>query len=908
MIKYLKNFGASTGITLSVPLIESLLFSNIVTISNTASSVDTTSGALIVFGGVGVGENLNVVGNIESDGNIKALNGEFDGNLTVLGYTTSNYVNVPGIITATTGNFEFLYGNSLNITGETITNSLEVINNANFNSISAVESTVGTASVINLTASQSISAAELSSVDLYVDNLYSNLNSQINFGNLENIRITGGTQNQVLGTDGNGNLTWMPGTGAISVGTGLRRDGDIISLSGTGFLSGVFNQVTIDQFGRVVAGTNFINNLEEVTSRGATTSTPIRINSSENSVDTNTGALIVAGGAGFGGTVHSQELVVNSNAIVNGMLTVDGQINTNSTVNFNATTVPMQILSGALSIDPTIGAIEFDGNSLYLTTNTGRQIIQLKNSQLAVSITFVAKAVAARNINILNATQYTAVGEDNWDDVILKLKDVVLLTSQTNSVENGLYIWNSENTALTRHPEFNPIFQGTIIFVSEGILYGGSFYKVVTLDPITVGSTLLTINEQFNADSIAISKLPKDTSSGLVVRSKYGSIALRQLQSTSGWVTITNPSGATDNIIISTSTVPVSSGGTGRTSLTGWMKGIGGSIQSTPTIPLADIAGAGTIASQNANAVSIVGGTINNVTIGNVTPASSYFTDVTVLAPALYSVYFDGTGDYLGLNGVPDNVVDWINVSPSTIEFWVNANSLHTGTILSHMTNPTQSSREYWKIIYRNDGVIRISYYGTDGNTRNQFTPSSTPIMPGSWNHIAIVRTETELGPSLVLYVNGIKVHTRSAESNMFYNSNGNLYIGNGLDNSKFNGYISNLRIVRGTAVYTSNFTPAGPLTAIPGTVLLTCQDEQFVDNSVNAFNIQSYDNIESSTLNPFTTGTDSSNLILTNYLTGRFRVKGDSSLNGALQVAGTIYEEGYAVLNENDIIDGGTY
>ena len=52
------------------------------------------------------------------------------------------------------------------------------------------------------------------------------------------------------------------------------------------------------------------------------------------------------------------------------------------------------------------------------------------------------------------------------------------------------------------------------------------------------------------------------------------------------------------------------------------------------------------------------------------------------------------------------------------------------------------------------------------------------------------------------------------------------LYIGtqNGTAR-RFGGYISNLRLVKGTAVYSGNFTPpTSPLTAVTNTKLLCCQ------------------------------------------------------------------------------------
>jgi hypothetical protein len=83
----------------------------------------------------------------------------------------------------------------------------------------------------------------------------------------------------------------------------------------------------------------------------------------------------------------------------------------------------------------------------------------------------------------------------------------------------------------------------------------------------------------------------------------------------------------------------VSSGGTGASSLTGYVKGSGTSVMTaSATIPNTDVTGLGTMSTQNASAVAITGGTIagvtitggsiNNTPIGAGTASSGVFTSV----------------------------------------------------------------------------------------------------------------------------------------------------------------------------------------------------------------------------------------------------------------------------------------
>ena len=139
-------------------------------------------------------------------------------------------------------------------------------------------------------------------------------------------------------------------------------------------------------------------------------------------------------------------------------------------------------------------------------------------------------------------------------------------------------------------------------------------------------------------------------------------------------------------------------------------------------------------------------------------------------------------------------------------------------------------------------GRILICYSNSSGNIRvrsNQvdFLVSTAPLVLNTWSHVAFVRN----GSACALYFNGVNVTPGGSVTNSGNWSDGNCYIGRLNDGAAgyFSGYISNMRIVKGTAVYTSAFTPqTTPLTNITNTSILTCQSNRFVDNSSNAFAI----------------------------------------------------------------------
>lgn len=90
-------------------------------------------------------------------------------------------------------------------------------------------------------------------------------------------------------------------------------------------------------------------------------------------------------------------------------------------------------------------------------------------------------------------------------------------------------------------------------------------------------------------------------------------------------------------------TLVVANGGTGASSLTGYVKGNGTSaMTASATIPNTDITGLGTISTQSASSVAITGGAIDGTTIGGTTPAAGTFTSVAMTSGTITTAPVSG--------------------------------------------------------------------------------------------------------------------------------------------------------------------------------------------------------------------------------------------------------------------------
>jgi len=208
---------------------------------------------------------------------------------------------------------------------------------------------------------------------------------------------------------------------------------------------------------------------------------------------------------------------------------------------------------------------------------------------------------------------------------------------------------------------------------------------------------------------------------------------------------------------------------------------------------------------------------------------------------------FDGNGDYLS---VADNAAFTVGSGDFTVEFWIYPTSFASamrpfGQADSSATNASVSLSGY---VYATTGQP-VAGYGIGSSTFG--IASSINLTLNAWNHYAFVRN----GGTLTLYINGASGGTASISTSSINDSGNQFAIGRlGEYNADyFQGYISNFRFVKGTAVYTAAFTPpTAPLTAITNTSLLTCQSNRFVDNSTNAFAITRNGDVSVQSFSPF--------------------------------------------------------
>lgn len=244
--------------------------------------------------------------------------------------------------------------------------------------------------------------------------------------------------------------------------------------------------------------------------------------------------------------------------------------------------------------------------------------------------------------------------------------------------------------------------------------------------------------------------------------------------------------------------------------------------QVAPTAPLTNVTNTQLLLSMATAPTYLTDSSPNNYTSTAVgTPL--YVSTITPFT-SVGSIYFDGSGNNFVTTAINSNVIP-VAFEDFTIEFWFNQTT-HTQAspaMFSTTNNGGNTGHMAFFAGHTSFGgptVPMLYWVGMTGNssTNSNIILLSQPIVNNQWAHVAITRSS---GTFVSVFYNGalggIGLYSGAilSPTNTFWlGTSGDSTVG-----SSFNGYISNFRVVKGTALYSRTFTPStSPLTVTSGT------------------------------------------------------------------------------------------
>ena len=193
------------------------------------------------------------------------------------------------------------------------------------------------------------------------------------------------------------------------------------------------------------------------------------------------------------------------------------------------------------------------------------------------------------------------------------------------------------------------------------------------------------------------------------------------------------------------------------------------------------------------------------------------------------SIYANGTGAYLLTKTTAPGTDDF------TIEFWINSDAADSSTqeglfaINAAVAGFQGGSGNQIRLVQGRDGTdgqnggLEVNINGTAVGTGD----GNDIIAEGTWYHVAVTRASG----TVKIWVDGVEKASGSAAGDVTGTTFTTAYYDS---NYTFQGYMSNFRYRKGTAHYTTTFTPpTGPLERTTDTELIFAQS---VNNAGNGY------------------------------------------------------------------------
>ena len=301
--------------------------------------------------------------------------------------------------------------------------------------------------------------------------------------------------------------------------------------------------------------------------------------------------------------------------------------------------------------------------------------------------------------------------------------------------------------------------------------------------------------------------------------------------STSGLGSIATISN-TDNVFTITPSTTETDAGTFSLTINA-TDGVNGAVNTSTNLTLNFI-----VTVTDSNYTTLLATAVNTSDNNNITDASSNNHSITVNGDAHagtfspyrsggYSTYFDGTGDYLSISSNASLNFDY---DAFTIEFWVQS-SVKTNFQTVAAKYDTSDTTGFFILLNSSGNLL----FGT--NPSNYITSSGTDICDGAWHHISCTRSVSSGVGTMTIYIDGSSAGTLNRLDNVYNVVDFEIGRQNAV-NRPLTGYVSDLRVVKGTAITPPSSGPTERLEAVTNTSLLTCHLPYISDGSSNDHSI----------------------------------------------------------------------
>jgi hypothetical protein len=213
-----------------------------------------------------------------------------------------------------------------------------------------------------------------------------------------------------------------------------------------------------------------------------------------------------------------------------------------------------------------------------------------------------------------------------------------------------------------------------------------------------------------------------------------------------------------------------------------------------------------------------------------------------------YAGSFNASSQYIT---TPTNSNLALGTSDFTVEYWFNPTAMPPASTYCALSSGNGTSTYDGLFGYTSSGTSTIQLYLTSTGSSWDIASGvniGTGLVAGNWYHVAVTRN----GTAFKTFLNGSLTSSFTSAASIYQSAN-SFVIGRGQSTNYFGGSLSNVRVIKGTALYTASFVPpSSPLTAIANTQLLTLQNSAIIDNSPNAFTLTNSGSVTASAATPF--------------------------------------------------------